>query len=349
MAGQPPDEVRSSARDIDLERLKWAMHAMAAQSAKPHEVFKTRHLAGLSLCGLSPVPVSVPERLTRGSARQIDPWWHADDVRRPVADEELTEDRRVGVTSRYRIRTEEHEIALLDGRRVTAIREVYYDTATGRHSKELFAEDEEGARLAFNSLPKNLMALEGLDHVAIGLDRDIVVTEGYPAADALRSRGIEAVAILSGTFILPSERALAPLLGARHIVLWPDNDSAGAHLMSRVATALHRMGARSGQITVVLWRGGPRKGDAYDFHGEAPELEALLDQAVTWDPEVRFATSSIHQLSVPRVSPQLRLSDGVQPPTPRLLQVPTRPAQESASVGQPPGPAGEEGGVPDGD
>ena len=157
------------------------------------------------------------------------------------------------------------------------------------------------------------------------------------------------MAILSGTFILPSERALAPLLGARHIVLWPDNDSAGAHLMSRVATALHRMGARSGQITVVLWRGGPRKGDAYDFHGEAPELEALLDQAVTWDPEVRFATSSIHQLSVPRVSPQLRLSDGVQPPTPRLLQVPTRPAQESASVGQPPGPAGEEGGVPDGD
>lgn len=319
MAKQRPEEPRTSTLGAEAQQLKWVMRAAAASMAKPHELHKTRHLAGLSLCGLSPIRVSLPERLTLSSPRQIDPWWHTDPVRRPVADEELTEDRRVGGTSRYRIRIEEREIALLDGRRFKAIREVYYDAATGRHSKELYAEDAERVRSPFNSLPKSLMALDGLDVTEIGPARDIVVTEGYPAAEALRSRGVDAVAIISGTFVVPSERALAPLLNARHIVLWPDNDSAGAHLMSRVATALDHMGAPPGQVKLVLWRGGPRKGDAYDFTGEAAELAALLDQAVNWDPQVRFATSSIQQLTVPRVSPQLRLSDGVQPPTPRLV------------------------------
>jgi hypothetical protein len=239
-------------------------------------------------------------------------------VQRHYTDDELTDDRRVGNTEKYLVRTETRDMHLLDGRKMKIIRKVYYDRKKRLHSKELFAEDEAGAICSFNQLPMNLMPLDGLELVEIRPDKDILVTEGYPAAETLRNKGIEAVAISSGTFELPSERTLAPLLNAKHIVLWPDNDSAGGYLMSRVAKILNKMGARPGQIKLIFWRGGPRKGDAYDFTGSDEELQKLLVEAIPWSPELHFATSSIKSLSVPRISPQLRLDPGVQPPTPEL-------------------------------
>ena len=310
-----------SAGEIQAINLKRVMITVGAiQTGKPAEVFKIRHLAGLTLPGAASVPAQVPVNLTRGSMRDIDPWWHTEPVRRHYRDDELTEDLRVGKTDRFLVKTETRDIVLLDGRKMKTIRKIYYDKKKDLHSKVLLAEDEAGNVFDFNQIPANLMTLDRLDIVTIGPEKDVLVTEGYPAAETLRKRGVDAVAIISGTFEYPSERTLAPLLNAAHIVLWPDNDSAGVHLMSGVARILDRMGARVGQIKLVFWRDGPRKGDAYDFTGSDEELYKLLGEAVTWSPELRFATSSIKSLSVGRVSPQLRLDPGVQPPTPELLR-----------------------------
>jgi len=289
------------------------------QSEKTTEAFKLRHLSGLSFPGTSIIPAKIPMRLTKGSLRDIDPWWHADPVRRYYNDEELTPDRRVGQTDKYLVRTETRDIVLLDGRKIKIIRKVYFDRKTRLHSKEFLAKDEDGKIFAFNTIPRNLLALDGLEFVSIP-DKDIFITEGHPAAEALRKRGVQAVAIIGGTFHVPPERALEPLLKAKNILLWPDNDSAGASLMSRVANALHIMGAREGQIKFVFWRGGPRKGDAYDFTGNDEELKKLVDESVVWSPELCFATSSIKNLSVPKIPSKLRLDSRIQPPTPELVR-----------------------------
>lgn len=308
-------------REIQAQKLKRIIQAAnARQIDKPVEVFKLRHLVAMRFPGASIVPAHLSVGLIKGSLRDIDPWWHSDPVRRHYSDDELTEERRVGQTDKYLIRTETRDILLLDGRKFKTIRKVYYDKKQRFHSKELFVEDETGNTLHYDGIPVNLVNLDGIDVVTINPDKDIVVVEGYPAAEALRKRGVEAVGIITGTFELPSERALAPLLDANHIILWPDNDSAGAHLMNGVAKALNKMGAQEGQIKLVFWRGGPRKGDAYDFTGSDEELQELLDEAITWSPELRFATNRILRLSVARTSPQLRLDRGAQPPTPELLR-----------------------------
>jgi len=310
-----------SVREIQAQKLKRIMRAVRARRIeKPPDVFKLRHMTGLCFAGSSIVPAHLPVSLTRGSLRDIDPWWHSDPVRRHYGEEELTEERRVGKTDKYLVRTDTRDIVLLDGRKLKTIRKVYYDKKQRLHSKELFAQDESGKVFAFNQIPRNLMALDGLDLVAIQPNKDIVVVEGSPAAEALRKRGMEAVGIISGTFAIPSERTLAPLLKAKYIVLWPDNDSAGAHLMSQVARTLHRMGARTDQIKLVFWRGGPRKGDAYDFAGNDEELQKLFGEAITWSPELRFATNSILRLSAMRAPLQLRLDYGAQPPTPEVVR-----------------------------
>ena len=310
-----------TAREMEAKKLKQIMRAVGARQIKdPTTVFKLRHLSGLKFPGGSMVPARIPVSLTKGSLRDIDPWWHEEPVRRHYREDELTADRRVGNTDKYLVKIETRDIVLLDGRKIKTIRNVYYDKKKRLHSKDLLAEDESGEVFAYNLIPKNLMSLDGLEDVSIQPDKDILVVEGYPAAESLRNKGFEAVGIISGTFHIPSERALGPLLNAKNIMLWPDNDSAGATLMNGVAKALHSMGAQEGQIKLVFWQEGPRKGDAYDFSGSDDELQKLLDEAEEWSPELRFATNSIQYLSVPRTSPNLRLDYRVRQPTPELVR-----------------------------
>jgi len=320
--GQIPRELSmASTREIHAQKLKRVLGSVGArQIVKPTEIFRLRHLVGLSFCRASAVPANIPVSLIKGSLRVINQWWRDDLVRRYFRDEELTADRRVGETDKYLIRTETRDIVLLDGEKIKTIRKIYYDKKKGLHSKVLLAQDESGKVFEYNAIPKNLTPLEGLECVSISPDKDILVVEGYPAAESLRKRGIEAVGIISGTFNTPSERTLEPLLKAKNIILWPDNDSAGVTLMSRVAKALHTMGAREGRIKLVFWREGPRKGDAYDFTGDEKEFQNLFDKAVVWSPEVYFATSNIQYLSVWRTSPRLRLDQSIQPPTPELVR-----------------------------
>lgn len=304
---------------LQSKKISRVMRAAAAMQIKEAStVFKRRHLTGVSMNGGAAVKARLPIGLTYGSMRNIDPWWHTDPVKRTFRDDELTPDRRIGKTDVYLVKTETRDIHLLDGREITTIRKVFYDKKKQLHFKELYGRDESGKIFDYNKIPKNLMQLDGISEVVIARDKVVVVTEGYPAAESLRGRGIQAVGVTSGTFNSPSERALDPLLGAGSIVLWPDNDSAGVTLMNHVAKKLNTMGAKRGQLKLLFWKSGPRKGDAFDFDGDDEELRLLIENSVEWKESMRIATNSIVKLSVPRTSPRLGLDRDVQPPTPVL-------------------------------
>ena len=307
-----------NARQINARKIKQVMRRAAAQQVKtPTTFLKQRHLAGVTGYNVSPVVSRVPLQYVRGNLDNTSPWWQETEVSKPVDAEALIEENRIPETSIFRVQEETREITLLNGEKIRTVRRIYYDKEKNHRFKELFA-DHDGELIDYNKIPKHLMPLDGISDAEIGGDTEIVVVEGYPAAEALRSRGVNAVGVISGTFDIPSERALEPLLAAKKIKLWPDNDSAGAHLMQTVARRLHAMGAREGQIELIRWIGGPRKADAFDFVGTDDELKAVLNSARTWDPSARYSTNSILWLSPPRGSAQLRLSYKVQPPMPKL-------------------------------
>ncbi|MCC7103666.1 MAG: hypothetical protein IT307_00860, partial [Chloroflexi bacterium] len=107
-----------------------------------------------------------------------------------------------------------------------------------------------------------------------------VLVEGEKAAQALRGRGILAVASVTGASGAPSRASLA-VLRDFGVVLWPDNDLPGRDHMNRIAQTLLGLGISP---RLVNWPGAPAKGDAADFVGSDVELAALLGAAAAWQP-----------------------------------------------------------------
>jgi hypothetical protein len=111
----------------------------------------------------------------------------------------------------------------------------------------------------------------------------VVLVEGEKTCDALRARGVVAVATVTGAAATPGDEALGVLLG-RPVLLWPDNDAAGAAHMRRIAQRLRALG--HGDVRLVRWAAAPAGGDAADYcatHGD-DDLRALLDGAEPWAP-----------------------------------------------------------------
>lgn len=313
---------RENLRDLEALRLKQIVTSIARLQPQPEDKspLRMRHKSGLGYAGAHLVTARLASGLVQGRTTQQDPWWRSDEVTRIPTADELTEDKRVGDSETYLLREESRKIRLLDGRVFTTLRQVFYDKATRRHFKELSAITPEGQRIAYNAVPKHLMPLEGLDAVNITGQSELILVEGYPAAEALRARGIAAVGIISGTFDVPSERALDPVMRAGRLILWPDNDGAGASLMDKVARRLIAMGYPPDQMSLIFWRGGPRKGDAYDFDGSDKDLLALIKGATPWRPNMRLADGQILRVTAPKAPGQLRLDPDAQPPQPALTR-----------------------------
>lgn len=304
-----------------VRRLRAARSVTIQQSAAPMRL--PRRL-GQSFAGVSPVTASVSVAPPDPSTSDLVGWWAREPVRYRYSAADLEQAERVGETSTYLVKTEQRQTTLLDGRTFTLTRDIFYEQETRRRWKQIRATDvDTGRTVPFDRLPMWLLGLYGVNRVEITPASTIVVTEGYPAADALHARGIDAVAIQSGAVNTPSENALAPLLPAQQILLWPDNDHAGAALMLDVARTLHAMGVETARIGLVRWEGGPRKGDAADVEASDRDIRALLRTAMAWSPDLRLETSTVGRLDTPRTEPQLRLDDGVRPPTPPLRAVAT--------------------------
>lgn len=306
---------------LQARRLKQVLQSIARQRTDPGEQdeLRARHRHGLAYAGASLVAARLPAGAAIGLGRGQDPWWRPEAVARHPDPASLTEDRRLGKSEVFLLKTETRKVKLLDGREFTMIREAFYDKAARRHFKDLSAITPDGKRIAYNAVPKRLMPLEGIDKVRIDGRTTVIVAEGYPAAEALRDRGLAAVGIMSGTFDVPSDRALDPLLAAGKLLLWPDNDSAGGTLMDRVAKRLSDMGAGDGKISVIFWRGGPRKGDAFDFDGDDEALKALIEAALPWRKEMRLVGGQTLRLKSPKTPGKMTLDAGARPPQPELM------------------------------
>ena len=309
-------------RQIGAKKIKRVMRAASSLQAKTPESFlKQRHLLGVTGFKVSTVVARLPITYIKSDLQNSHPWWTAKEVERPISENELTDAKKIGETNTFLVETQQRVIKLLNGETIKIVKKIFYDKDNKRRYKELYTETKDKQLVSYNSIPKHLMPLDGIDVVKVEADKEIIVVEGYPAAEALRTRKRNAVGIMSGTFDAPSERTLAPLLNAKTIYLWPDNDSAGVHHMQVVARKLHRMGAKEGQISFIRWLGGPRRADAFDFGGDERELDKLIAKSTTWNPEIRRSTNGVLRISPPRGSAKLSLSHRLKSPTPKITPV----------------------------
>jgi len=103
--------------------------------------------------------------------------------------------------------------------------------------KKVWWEQPDGSN-GLNGLKSSTLPLFGSEYLpALDDGAEVVVTEGEPAAKALRDLGIEAVGTVTGASGTPGDEALSHLVRLR-VVLWADNDDAGRQHMARVAARL---------------------------------------------------------------------------------------------------------------
>lgn len=308
-------------RAAAAKKIQRTMHAFANRQAillASESSLRPRHVRALNGLGVSARAGKIPRSMIAGNQKEKDPWWSDEDVRKfdvPANVSSIVPSSAEAGSPRV-IDEKVKTIKLLDGREVKAIRQVLYDPKTRTRSKRYWTEKEDGSRVDFDAIPKNLIPLYRIDEANIDETTTVVVVEGTPATDRLRELGFEAVGTMTGAFMSPSERAMAPLLDAKNVILWPDNDSVGAQHMQKVARRLSGMGVKD--IRIARWRGGPRKGDAADFEGSADDVRELLRQARTWSKSDPVSTDGVVHLRRFGYATQLRLPSRLKPPSPEL-------------------------------
>jgi hypothetical protein len=170
----------------------------------------------------------------------------------------------------------QHEIRDTDGSLVAV--HVRHGTGSG---KKVWWEQPNGSKglagLAAEDLP-----LYGAEHLSDLPDgAEVVVTEGEPAAAALRSKGIAAVGTVTGANNTPSSAAFMPLVRLSP-VMWPDADEPGAQHMTRNAALLASLGC--GYLRLLDWQGAPNKCDAVDAIELGVDVLGLIAEAQIWKP-----------------------------------------------------------------
>jgi len=109
-----------------------------------------------------------------------------------------------------------------------------------------------------------------LHTLANGRDLPVIVTEGEYKADKLAALGL--VVTTSGAADSAAKADWRPLAG-RHVVIWPDNDPAGAGYAEAIAAILLPLGCTV-RVLDVTALGLPPKGDAVEWLELQPEATA---------------------------------------------------------------------------
>jgi hypothetical protein len=110
----------------------------------------------------------------------------------------------------------------------------------------------------------------------------VIVTEGERKRDRLKAEGYQAVALAGGSSVHPSAGVLSVLKGLE-VILWPDNDEPGRHVMAYLARSI---AGSASSVRLVEWPDAPEHGDAADFLDthSVEECDALLKAAPPWSP-----------------------------------------------------------------
>ena len=102
----------------------------------------------------------------------------------------------------------------------------------------------------------------------------VVLVEGEKCAEALIEKGITATTIMSGANADVKKTDWSQLKG-KHIIIWPDNDEAGAKYAKNVGNKLLEIGGASLAVLEIP-RGKPEKWDAADCVLEGTNIEEFL-------------------------------------------------------------------------
>lgn len=141
-------------------------------------------------------------------------------------------------------------------------------------------------RIGAPASPRPLYRLSDLTSAA-----RVYVTEGEPAADAVRDLGLAATTSLGGSNA-SAKSDWSPLAG-KEVVILPDNDSAGDAYADSVAKILSRLDPRP-IVRIVALPGLPVAGDAVDFIESNPgkdrdhvlsDIETLAKQSAPLHPD----------------------------------------------------------------
>ncbi|MDX5526374.1 MAG: AAA family ATPase [Wolbachia endosymbiont of Andrena nigroaenea] len=102
----------------------------------------------------------------------------------------------------------------------------------------------------------------------------VILVEGEKCAEALIKQGITATTIMSGANADVKKTDWSQLKG-KHIIIWPDNDEAGAKYAKNVGNKLLEIGVASLAVLEIP-RGKPKKWDAADCVEEGINVEKFL-------------------------------------------------------------------------
>ena len=146
--------------------------------------------------------------------------------------------------------------------------------------------------------------------LAAPIDSTVFVVEGEKCADRLACCGV--VTTTSGGSTSAKDADWAPLRG-RHVVIWQDNDDAGAKYAEDVLAALRKIGAASVELVDVSTLRLDDKGDCVDWMERRDNVTAedVLTLARYSPPDIDAipATQPIGQRKLPDLLPPVPVLD----------------------------------------
>lgn len=155
-----------------------------------------------------------------------------------------------------------------------------YDDGEGKEFLWRLPEQQWGQRgIGLGELSISELPLYNVDLLTEEPDETVYVCEGEKAADACIEHGLIAVALGGGASQTKFGDCLEPLR-RRDVVLWPDNDAAGAQLMAVIASVLPK-------AKFLTPPNMPEKGDAFDFFAASRSVDELREMTKSPEPIVR--------------------------------------------------------------
>ena len=178
-----------------------------------------------------------------------------------------------------------------------------YEDGSGKEFLWRQAHQQWGDRgVGLGDLSISELPLYNLDLVLQEPDEVVYLCEGEKAADVCVEHGLIAVALGGGAAQKDFGHSLEPL-ATRTVVLWPDNDDAGAALMGRIAAVLPK-------ARFLNPPGMPLKGDADDYFEAGRTVGEIRELTKEPEPTARADEDGvIVDIPVPTGSIMFRFTD----------------------------------------